>query len=75
MDDERKIDDTEAISSASIVEDLNAIKDKMDGPSLRLLEEMIQACERNPSDQARAIERLLEKRVSDFDIEEEEVEE
>ena len=59
----------------SILGDLKVIIEKMKGPSKELLEEMIITAERNPNDQTRAIERLLQEKIHSIDTIQEEVDE
>jgi len=51
----------------SIMNDLEEILEKMNGPSRELLEEMIASAERNPDNQTRAIERLLREKIHSID--------
>ena len=67
MTDHLSEDGSEEVPSlTSITEDLIAIREKLTGHSQELLEEMIDATQRNPDEQIRAIERLLEMKLQEI---------
>ena len=49
--------------NTSIITDLMKVEDKLKGQSKDLLKEMITTAERNPDEQTRAIERLLQEKI------------